>query len=110
MLISDEMIESAFSWLQDNAGPAAAAKAERVRAEYNVKRVKARLFLESLESSVVARESDAICQAAYDEAVEREAQAVEMDEFHRNQRNKAEAICEAWRSQSANYRALGKIG
>lgn len=104
------MVEAAFDWLKDNAGAAAAAKAERIRAEYATKQAKARLFLECGESSVAAKEAWAIIQPEYDKAVEREAEAVEIDEFHRNQRSKAEAIIEAWRTEQASLRAMTKVG
>lgn len=109
MLISEQTIEAAFDWLKINSGPAAAAKAERIRAEYNTKQTKGRLYLQSEESSVAARDAWALNHPDFAAAVEREAQAVEADEFHRNQRSKAEAIIDAWRTQSSNERVLAKV-
>ena len=108
-LVNEDMIAAAFDWLHDNSKPAAAAKAARIRAEYKTKQVKARVFLES-EGTVAEREATALASDRYDEAVDAEIQAVENDEFHRNQRSKAEAIIESWRSEQANLRAMSKVG
>lgn len=109
MLIPDVMIEAAFEWLQENTGPAAAAKADRIRAEYATKRVKARLFLEA-EGTVAERDAQSLAHPDFGAVVKEEAEAVRLDEWHRNQRNKSEAIIEAWRTEQSSMRALGKIG
>lgn len=109
VLISDNLVQAAFDWLRENAAPSAAAKAARIRAEHNTKRVKAKQFLEA-SGSVAERDATAIASDEYLEAVDGEASAVEADEFHRNQRNKAEAIIEAWRTEQASMRAIAKVG
>ena len=108
-LVTDKMVGTAFDWLDDHAAPAAAAKAELIRAEHNTKRVKARLFLESNETSVAAKEAWAMTQPAYGEAVDREAEAARNDEFFRRERDKCQAIIEAWRTEQSNFRAMGKV-
>ena len=108
-LVNEDMIQAAFDWLHDNSKPAAAAKAARIRAEYKTKQVKAQVFLES-EGTVAEREARALASMEYDLAIDAEIQAVENDEFHRNQRSKAEAIIESWRSEQANLRAMSKVG
>lgn len=109
ILISDDLVQSAFDWLRENTRPAAAAKAARIRAEHTTKRVKAQMFLEA-SGSVAERDARAIASDEYLEAVDAEASAVEQDEYHRNQRNKAEAIIDAWRTEQSNYRAMGRVG
>lgn len=109
-LVSDRMVEMAFDWLRENAAPAAAAKAERIKAEHNVKRVKARLFLEAQGSSIAERDAWALCHDDYGAACDREAKAVEQDEWHRLQRGKAEALIDAWRTEQSNMRAMSKVG
>lgn len=109
MLVTEKMIHAAFDWLEDHASPAAAAKAERIRAEYGTKRVKARLFLEAPAGNISERDAWAMVQADFGTAVDREAEAVRNDEFFRAERTKCEAIIEAWRSEQANFRAMGKI-
>lgn len=108
-LVTDRMVHAAFDWLDDHAGPAAAAKAELIRAEHNVKRVKARLFLASGETSVAAKEAWAMTQDEYAAACEREAEAVRNDEYHRREREKCQALIEAWRTEQSNFRAMGKV-
>jgi hypothetical protein len=109
-LVTDAMVGLAFDWLHDHAGRAAAAKAERIKAEYGTKRVRAKLFLEAPVSTVAEREAWALTQPEFEAAVDREAEAVREDEFHRGERIKCEMLIEAWRSESANLRAMGKVG
>lgn len=108
-LITDKMVHAAFDWLDDHAGPAAAAKAERIRAEHGVKRVKARLYLEAPGNNIAERDAWAMNHADYGAAVDREAEAVRNDEFFRAERGKCEAIIEAWRTEQSNFRAMGKV-
>ena len=103
-VITDKMLEAALQYLATSSEEAAAAKAERVRSEHGVKQVKARMMLEA-DGALGIREATAIASREYAVACEREAKAVEQDEWHRNQRNKADAIIEAWRSEQANQRA-----
>ncbi len=110
VLVSNQMVTAAFDWLDDHAAPAAAAKAELIRAEHNVKRVKARLFLASNETSVAAKDAWAMSQDEYGGACEREAEAARNDEYHRREREKCQALIEAWRTESANYRTMTKVG
>lgn len=109
MLVSDEMVQKAFDWLNENSRTAAAARAAKVRAEHHVKKTKARLFLEADGSNQV-RESHAINHDDYFEACEMEAVAVEEDQYHINQRNRAIAIIDAWRTEQSNYRAMQRVG
>jgi hypothetical protein len=108
-IVSDKMVQDAFDWLNGHADSAAAAKAEKIRAEYRVKVARGRVFGES-EGTVAERQAAADCdqhtQCAYDD----EAEAVEKDEWHRVHRSKCEAIIEAWRTEQANLRGMTKVG
>lgn len=108
-LVTEKMVREAFDWLDENASDAAQAKAERIRAEHGVKKARAKAFLDA-SGTVAEREAKAIASAAYNEAAEREVQAVGRDEWHRNQRNKCEAIIEAWRTECSNLRGMGRVG
>ena len=55
------------------------------------------------------REAAAEASSQYLEAVQAERDAVEHDEYHRAARAKAEAIIEAWRTESATIRAAERI-
>ena len=108
-IVTNQMVQDAFDWLNENAGAAANAKALKVRAEYKVKKTKARLFLQ-YEGTVADRESQAITHDDYDKAIDTEVAAIEVDEWHRNQKDKCIAIIEAWRTEQANLRGMGKVG
>jgi hypothetical protein len=104
-MISDEKLEAALRYLSETDEQAAGARAQRLRAEFARERLRAKLTLESNETSDTKRRAWAECQPAYAEACEYEAQTVGDDEFLRNKRNTANVIVEAWRSENANRRA-----
>ena len=108
-LITDQMVQAAFDWLNEQVQHAASAKADRIRAEYATKQAKANAFLDA-EGTVAERDAKAVASNVFHAAVEKETKAIAKDEFFRNQRDKCTAIIEAWRTQSSNYRALGKVG
>jgi hypothetical protein len=108
-LITEEMVQTAFDWLNDNAAKAAQAKSKRIRAEHMLKRAKAEAFL-AASGTVAEREAIALCSPEYDEALDEECRAVQLDEWYRNQHNKCGAIIDGWRTESATNRSLGKIG
>lgn len=104
-LITDEMIEVALEYLATSSQEIAAARANRLRAEFKRKRVRAKLILQSNQGSAIAREAWAEAHELYHEACEEEAKAVEADEYARSERNKADTIIESWRTECANGRA-----
>lgn len=103
-LVTDDMVSNALDYLAQSTEAAAAAKAERIRAEYARKKVRSMIMLDS-DGPIAIREAHAETSEEYEKACEREAEAVRNDEWHRLQRNKAEAIVEAWRTESATVRA-----
>ena len=108
-LISDEAIEEALHYLATSVEVTAAARGQRIRAEFNRKQTRAMLMLRSPESSAAMREAWAESHADYREACDAEAQAVEVDEFHRAKRNQCDTVIEAWRTEQASYRAGNKF-
>jgi len=104
-LVTDKMVSDAIEYLAMSDTLAAGAKANRIRQEHRRKRVRARLILDSNEKTAGLKEAWAECQPSYADACEDEAESVEADETHRNKRNTADAIIEAWRSEQANKRA-----
>jgi len=108
MLVTEKMVQAAFDWLQENAGPAAKAKAEKIKAEHATKKTRAMMFLEA-EGNNAEREASAISSQEVQDAIDAEAEAVRQDEWFRNQRGRAEALIEAWRTESSNIRAMGKV-
>lgn len=108
MLVRDQDVHAAFDWLEANRSASAAAKALKLRAEYNVKKARAQAFLAATGNNA-EREAQAILSEGYQAAVEEEIECVEADEFHRNQRNRCAALIEAWRTEQSNMRSMGKV-
>jgi len=104
-LVTDEMVEEALNYLSVSSDHIAAARAMRLRAEFKRKRVRAKLILESNQPSATMREAWAEAHSLYHQACEEEVEAVEVDERARSERNKAETVIEAWRTENANQRA-----
>lgn len=104
-LVTDDMLEAAIQYLAKSSELIAASRANRLRAEHKRKRTRAQLIMQAQERSATLREAWAESHEIYATACEEEAKAVEHDEFHRNERNKADVIIEAWRTENANHRA-----
>jgi hypothetical protein len=104
-LVTDEMMEAALNYLATSSHEIASARAQRLRAEFKRKRVRAKLILESNQPSAIAREAWAEAHSLYFEACEEEVSAVEADEFARSERNKADTIIETYRTEEATRRA-----
>lgn len=103
-LVSMDMVSNALQYLSEGIDEAAAAKAERVRAEFNRKKVRAQIIRDT-DGPMTIREATAECHPDYETACEREAEAVRVDELHRLNRNKADAVISAWQTESATLRA-----
>ena len=108
-LVTDDMVSAALNYLSTSTMDSAKAKADRVMAEHNRKRVRAQLILDSEQTTAGLREADAEASQWYLEACQQERDAVERDEYHRAARIKADAIIEAWRTESANVRIAEKV-
>jgi hypothetical protein len=108
-LIENQWIEDALQYLSTSTDQTAAARANRVRAEFTRKRTKANLILRSPESSVAMRDAWAESHDDYKEVCDAEVAAIEADEWHRAQRNKCDTIIEAWRTEQASHRAGSKF-
>jgi len=108
-VISDEEIDKALDYLRDNATPAAQARANRIYMEEYRKVVKASLMGISNEGAVGAQERFAYAHPDYTKHLDAMRTAIEMDERHRFLLAAAQAKIEAWRSEQANQRVMGKI-
>ena len=103
--ISDEMMEEALLFLTNHSSLGAEARANRFKAEHARKRIRANLILTSEEKTSAMKEAWAEQHERYAEAVNDEAEAIRFDEYFRAERNRADSIIEAWRSEQANQRA-----
>lgn len=105
-LVSETLLEAAFSYYHEQGEAAAQAKADLILAEHRRRKTRSRLILESTEKTMGMREAEADCHPDFDEACVVEAKCAERVEWHRHQRARADAIIEAWRSEQANNRGL----
>ena len=103
--ITDEMMEEALSFLATHSEQGAEARANRFKAEHARKRVRANLILTSDEKTSAMKEAWAEQHERYIQAINDEAEAIKWDEYFRAERNRADALIEAWRSEQANQRA-----
>lgn len=108
-MIQDDDIEKALDYLRDNAPKAAKAKAERIYMEEYRKTVKGQIMRENDDKPLGAQEAIAYADPRYKQHLEAMREAIERDEYHRWMLVAAEAKVEAWRSQQANQRVLGKV-
>ena len=107
-LISEDVLDSAFQWLLKSSDEIASARGNQIRMEYKAKRVFARLFLKA-EGSVEVRKAWATDHDEYAVAMENVAVSEEVWERLKDQRNRAELVIEAWRSQTATKRVVDRI-
>ncbi len=107
-MITDQQAEQAVAYLRDNARKSAQAKAERIYMEEYRKTVKAQIQREALGEALGAQESRAYADARYAQHLSAMKEAIERDEYQRWMMVAAQATLEAWRSQSANLRGMGK--
>lgn len=108
-VIQDTTVQAAFDTLKDSIEPAAAARAMRERREYEAKRAKSQAFIEA-QGTIAEREHKATLSQGYQDAIKGYHEAVERDEYYRNERNKCTLVIEAWRTCQSNFRAMAKVG
>ena len=108
-MITDLEIEKAVDYLRDNATKAAQARANRIYLEEYRKTIKGELMRENTQESLGAQEAIAYAHDRYKQHLLAMRDAIQQDEYHRWMLTAAEAKIEAWRSQQANQRALGKL-
>lgn len=108
--ITDDEIDKALDYLRDSASAAAQARANRVYVEEYRKTVKAQIMKEHAELPIGAQEREAYADQRYIEHLIALRDAVFTDERHRFLLSAAQAKIDAWRTQSSNERAIGRVG
>jgi hypothetical protein len=106
--VPDEEAEKALQWLITNAKAIGEARREAVLAEHMVKRVRAIETKRSNETSVAAREADAMTSEAMLAAITADAEAAGKLETLRGLRDAAGAKLDVWRTLRASERAMQK--
>ena len=108
MLVQEEWVHESVAYLQEQWNAAAIAKGNLVRAEYHRRKIRAKLILASPHTTQGLRECDADASDEYAEVCEKLAVCEHEVERHRNERSKAETICEMWRTEQATLRTMGR--
>lgn len=108
-MITDKQLDAALEYLRESVDIASKARSDMVLTEQWIKTTKAKLMTEA-GGSMAAAEAKALADERYEQAVKAYGQAVQVFSFHQMKRETASAWIEAWRTQSSNERAQGKIG
>lgn len=108
-MISVEDIEKALDYLRDSAETAAQARALKAYLTEFRKTLKADLEKECNATTEAAKERFAYAHEQMRVHLEGYREAVYQDAKHSFLRDAALAKIEAWRTQEANYRGMGKV-
>lgn len=106
VIISDTEIQLALDYLRSSALDAAQSRANRIYMEEFRKSLKALIMSEHKDLPVNAQEREAYADKRYQKHLKAMKTAIELDEKNRFLRVAAQAKIEAWRSSSANERAM----
>lgn len=108
MIVSDQNVSDALTYLADNPHPIAVARKAVTDAENASKRAFAEAFL-SADGAVEARRAKAETSDEYQEAKANESAAILDLETHKARCRAAEMLIEIWRSENANARAAERV-
>lgn len=111
-MITDAQLDVALDYLRKSVDEAAKARSDMVLTAEWIKTTKARLMVKAGKegaASNAAQEVAALAHPDYSQAVEAHGAAVQLFTFHQMKREAASAWIEAWRTQSSNERAQGKV-
>ena len=108
MIVTDDMVQTALDYLNDDPPPIALARHAVTVTENKSKEIYARAFLGAF-GSVDARKASAEIDPEYITAKLEEAAAILDLETHRAKSRGAEMLIEAWRSEQANVRAAERM-
>ena len=106
--LSDAQVQHAFDILNDDR-TAAAARAHHEWMQETRKVVLARLSAQSNEKAQSAKEAWALQHPDYIAHLARQKDAAEADYAARQRITAANAVLDAWRTQSANERGLARV-
>ena len=109
IVVSEELVHDAVDYLVTQSNEAAVAKGNAIRADYHRKRIRAQLILRAPHNTHGMREAWAEAHDDYEEVCKKLATCEEEVERHRNNRSRAEVVCEMWRTQSASLRGLSRV-
>jgi hypothetical protein len=108
MIVTEQMVEQALAYLNEQPHPLARARKRLLDAENKAKQLYAKALLLA-DGPVDARKATAETAAAYVKARDDEANATLELEDHRQRVRGAEFIIECWRTENANIRAAERV-
>ncbi len=108
MIVTEDQVETALAYLNDDPHPLALAKKDVVDAENRAKVIFARLYL-SYTGSIPEREHRATCNPEMMEAKSVETEAIMQLERHKVKAKGAEMLLDCWRTEQSNIRAAERI-
>lgn len=106
--ITEDHIQHAFNVLHSKDH--ALARAAYEFTEKQLKVILAKAVMSSNGKTVSERETSALCSPEYIAALEDYKGIAELYYRHRDRREAAVAIIDAWRTQRSDERAMGKVG
>lgn len=108
-MIEDDKVHDALEYLRTNAPKAAEARAHKVYMEEFRKTIKAQQMAKFNNLPVSAQEREAYRSDEYHAHLKALKEAVYQDELNRWGMVAATSVIEAWRTQNANHRGMGKM-
>lgn len=108
-MIDDDKVHDALEYLRKNAPKAAEARAHKIYMEEFRKTVKAQAMAQFNNLPVSAQEREAYRSEEYKAHLKALEAAVYQDELNRWGMVAATSVIDAWRTQNANHRGMGKI-
>ena len=108
-MIDDDKVHDALEYLRTNAPAAAQARAHKIYMEEFRKTVQAQAMARFNNLPVNAQEREAYRSEEYRAHLDALKDAVYQDELNRWGMVAATSVIEAWRTQNANQRGMGKM-
>ncbi len=109
MIVSEDNVSKALTYLAADPHPLAEAKFRLTQAENKTRELYSELLLASNQDTVSAKQASVECHPDYRRAKEAEAEAVFDVERHKSRTNAAAMLVEVWRTENANARAAERV-
>lgn len=109
MIVSEDNISKALTYLAHDPHPLAEARFRLTQAENKTRETYSELFLASNQTTVDAKKASVECHPEYKRALEAEAEFAFEVERHRSRSNAAAMLVEVWRTENANARAAERV-
>lgn len=109
MIVSEDNISKALTYLAHDPHPLAEAKFRLTQAENKTRETYSELFLGSNQTTVDAKRASVESHPEYIKAKSIEAECLFDVERHKSRANAAAMLVEVWRTENANARAAERV-